>query len=165
MLKNKLLKLFFTVLLVMLLNACGGSQKANQTQQFIDQVKAQTKPSPSKAADDAASNLQDLLKVPEVAVDDLKSRSPFVLAAAPVTAATDKSGGALKLLGIFSVGATGSEKRWAILSFGDKIYRLTAGGKVGNSVISKVNAKSVLITSNENGEEVSYTLSLQEQKK
>lgn len=166
MLKNNQKSLFFIVALTLFLSACGGSEKGSQTQQFIDQVKAQTKPNPAKTAD-GVSNLEALLKTPEVSIEDIKARNPFALASAPAsaTAAAGQSAGALKLLGIFTLGATGHEKRWAILSFNDKIYRVTEGEKVGESRISKINVKSVNVTSMENGEETSYTLSLQEQKK
>lgn len=165
MLKNNKLRLFFALASVILLSACGDNDKGSQTQQFIDQVKAQTKPSPKKTSDEM-TNLEGLLKSPESSIEDIKARNPFALAAAPVAeAAAGQTSRALKLLGIFTSGTATAEKRWAILRFNDKIYKVTAGEKVGESLISQINAKSVNITSTENGEEISYTLSLQEQKK
>jgi len=166
MLKNNKKRVFFIFILAAIVSACGGSEKGSQTQQFIDQVKTQTKPTVNKNVV-GTENLEALLKTQEGSIENIKARNPFSLAAAPVatTAAGGQASGSLKLLGIFTLGASGREKRWAILSFDGKIYRVTAGEKVGENRISQVNVKSVTVTSNENGEETSYTLSLQEQKK
>lgn len=169
MLKNNAKKLFFIALLPFMLSSCGGEDQSSQTEKYIADVKAQTKPNATKKPDDVdISKLEKLLNAPNNPTDVLKTRNPLAVAAVPITESPTKENNAktaLKLMGIFSMGPTGTEKRWAIISFDDKIYKVTAGEKVGENVISQVNEKSVTVKTSQNGEEASYTLNLQEQKK